>query len=218
MDEPTIVGIIHVSSLIREGIRELLSRQSSVQVVGTFDNAGAVLSRPIQGDHILLYDLETSHQDGPALMTDLRQRVPLAKLLVFGVADNDEAIIECVRAGASGCILQDASLDDLVAAIRSLALGTPPMSPRVITTLFRYVARLQAGDDTLPPVPLSRREEQILHLIIEGLDNKEIAQRLYLQPQTVKNYVHQVLQKLNVRSRLEAIRSARSGRNWPGRR
>ncbi|MGH2375032.1 MAG: response regulator, partial [bacterium] len=139
MDEPTIVGIIHISSLIREGIRDLLSWQSGILVVGTFDNARVVLSQPIQGDHILLYDFETSHQDGPALMTDLRQRIPLAKILVFGVADNDQAIIECVRAGASGCILQDASLDDLVAAIRSLALGTPPISPRVVTTLFRYV-------------------------------------------------------------------------------
>lgn len=212
MSEPIVVGIIHVSSLIREGIKDLLSRQPGLQVAGTFDNARQLLTQPIQGDQILLYDLGTSHQDGPALMTELRQRVPLAKILVFGVADDDQAIIECIRAGASGCILQDASLDDLVAAIRSLAQGTAPMSPRVITTLFSYVARLQAGDDRPPVTPLTPREEQILQLIAEGLTNKEIGQQLFLQPQTVKNYVHLVLQKLNLRHRLEVIRAMRSGK------
>ncbi len=210
MSEPIVVGIIHVSSLIREGMKDLLNRQPSVRVAGTFGNAREVLAQPIQGDHILLYDLGTSHQDGMALMTELRQQVPRAKILVFGVADDDQAIIECVRAGASGCILQDASLDDLLAAIRSLSQGTAPLSPRVITTLFSYVAGLQAGEDRPPATPLTPREEQILQLMAEGLTNKEIGQRLYLQPQTVKNYVHLVLQKLNLRHRLEVIRYLRS--------
>ena len=210
MSEPIVVGIIHVSSLIREGLKDLLNRQPSVRVAGTFDNAREVLTQPIQGDHILLYDLGTSHHDGPALMTELRQQAPRAKILIFGVADDDQAIIECVRAGASGCILENASLDDLVAAIRSLSQGTAPLSPRVITTLFSYVAHLQAGDDRPPATPLTPREEQILQLMAEGLTNKEIGQRLYLQPQTVKNYVHLVLQKLNLRHRLEVIRYLRS--------
>ncbi|MGQ0551559.1 MAG: LuxR C-terminal-related transcriptional regulator [Armatimonadota bacterium] len=210
MSEPIVVGIIHFSDLIREGIKDQLNRQPGVEVPVTVGSAREALNQPIQGNHILLYDVGTSHQDGPALMAELRQRVPRAKILVFGVADDDQAIIECVRAGASGCILQNASLDDVVQAIRSLSQGTVPVSPRVVTTLFSYVARLKAGDDRAPPVPLTRREEQILQLIVEGLDNKEIAQRLYLQPQTVKNYVHQVLQKLNLRSRLEAMRSMRT--------
>ncbi|HET8679868.1 MAG TPA: response regulator transcription factor [bacterium] len=210
MSAPIGIGIIHLSSLIREGVKDQLNRSPGVQVLATFDSAREALDRPIQGDHILLYDVGTSHQDGPALMAELRQRLPRAKILVFGVADDDQAIIECVRAGASGCILQNASLDDLVQAIRSISQGTAPVSPRVVTTLFSYVARLQAGDDSPPAAPLTRREEEILQLIAEGLDNKEIAQRLYLQPQTVKNYVHQVLQKLNLRSRLEVIRSMRS--------
>ncbi len=212
-DEPITVGIIHVSSLIRDGITDLLGRQPGVRVLGAYDNAGEVLKKPIEEDHILLYDLVTNHQDGMALMTELRQKVPQGKILIFGVADDDRAIIECVQAGASGCILQNASLEDLLAAVRSLAHGTPPMSPRVITTLFSYVARLQAGEDRPPASPLTAREEQILQFMAEGLSNKEIAQKLYLQPQTVKNYVHLVLQKLNLRSRLDVIRSLRSGKH-----
>ncbi len=69
------------------------------------------------------------------------------------------------------------------------------------------------GRDRLPPTPLTKREEQILQLLAEGLSNKEIAQKLYLQPQTVKNYVHLILQKLGLRSRLEVIKFLRSGKH-----
>ncbi len=210
MDTPVVVGIIHVSGLIREGIKEILGREPDVRVFGTFESAREALGRAMHGQHVLLYDLSTSHRDGPALMAELRQKVPQAKVLVFGVADDDEAILECVRAGASGCLLQNASREDLLSAIQSVARGTPPISPRVVTTLFSYLASLQAGEDRPPAAPLTPREEQILQLIAEGLSNKDIAQKLYLQPQTVKNYVHLVLQKLNLRSRLDLIRSLRS--------
>ena len=211
--ESISVGIIHSSELVREGIGDLVNKQAGVRVSGAFGNAREALDRPLQGDHVLLYDLGTSHQDGPALIQELRERIPQARVLMFGVADDVHAILECVRVGASGCILDDVSLDDLLAAIRSVSRGTPSSSPKVVTTLFSYVASLQAGDDRPPAAPLTTREEQVLQLVAEGLDNKAIAQRLYLQPQTVKNYVHLVLQKLNLRSRLDVIRSMRSGKH-----
>ncbi len=210
MDESIAVGIIHSSEIVREGIGDLLNKQPGVRVTGTFGTAREVLDHPVQGDHVLLYDLGTSHQDGPALTQEMRERVQQAKVLMFGVADDVQAILECVRVGASGCILDDVSLDDLLVAIRSVSHGTPSSSPKVVTTLFSYVARLQAGDDQPPAAPLTAREEQVLQLMAEGLDNKAIGQKLYLQPQTVKNYVHQVLQKLNLHNRLEVIRSLRS--------
>lgn len=207
------VGIVHASLLIREGIRDLLSRQAEVRVAGAFGDARDVLEHPIPDEHVLVYDLGTALQDGAAALLELHKSLPGAKILMFNVPDDDQAIIECVRVGASGCILQDATLDDLLAAIRSLARGTPHSSPRVITSLFSYVASLQAGEDRPPPPPLTRREEQILQLVAQGLSNKEIAQQLYLRPQTVKNYVHLILQKLNIRSRLELIRKLRVGKH-----
>ena len=213
MNEPIAVGIVHASLLIREGTRDLLSRQSEVRVIGTFGGAHEVLAQPFAQDHVLLFDLGTARQHGPEVLMELHNRLPHAKILMFNVTDDDQAIIECVRVGASGCILQDATLEDLLTAIRSLGRGTPHTSPRVITSLFSYVASLQRGDDRLPPQPLTRREEQILQLVAQGLSNKEIAQKLFLRPQTVKNYVHLVLQKLDVRSRLELIRQLRSGKH-----
>jgi DNA-binding NarL/FixJ family response regulator len=206
------VAIVHASRLIREESRDLLTRQPGIRVVGTFRSARDVLQQPPAGAHVLLFDLSTARQDGPALMMELHQRVPHARILMFNVVDDDQAIIECVHVGASGCILQDASLEDLLTAIRSVALGTPYSSPRVITSLFAYVASLQAGQDRPRPFPLTKREEQILELIAGGLSNKEIAQRLSLQPQTVKNYVHLVLQKLDLRNRFDVIKLLRSGK------
>ncbi len=213
MDVTIAVGIVHAGRLIREGLKDLLSQQPGLRVIGTFSDAGEVLAHAIAEDHVLVYDLGTARQDGPARLLELHTRLPRAKMLMFNVADDDQAIIECVRVGASGCILQDASQEELLAAIQSLAQGTPHPSPRVITSLFSHVASLQAGEDRLPPTPLTKREEQILQLVAEGLSNKEIAQKLFLQSQTVKNYVHLILQKLDLRSRLDVIKFLRSGKH-----
>ncbi len=213
MEAPTAIGIVHASRLIRDELKDVLTRQPGLRVVSSFGNAKQVLEHPREEELVLVYDVATARQDGPAALMDLHQRLPRAKMLMFNVVDDDQAIIECVRVGASGCILQDASLEELVAAIRSVARGTPHSSPRVITSLFSYVASLQTGEDRLPPIPLTKREEQILQLMAEGLSNKEIAQKLYLQPQTVKNYVHLILQKLDLRSRLDVIKFLRSGKH-----
>ncbi len=210
-----LVAIIHGSAVVGAGIANLLNLQPDIHVVTTFDGAREALARPLAGEHILLYDLQTARRDGQALVVALRRQVSNGKILVFGVADDVQSIIECVRAGASSCILEDVPLDGLIDGIRALAQGVSLASPRVVTTLFNYVARMRAEDDQLLFSRLTLREEEVLELMAEGLTNKEIARRLHLQPQTVKNYSHLVLQKLNFRSRFELVRAARNGARLP---
>jgi len=210
-----LLGVVHASRVIRDSTVAMLAVQPAMRVARAYATAVDVMTEPISGPHILLYDLATARQDGPSRLMGLHARLPQARLLMFNVMDDDQAIIECVRVGASGCVLQDATVEDLVAAIRSVARGTPHSSPRVITSLFSYVAGLQAGEDRGPPSNLTPREEQILQFLAEGLSNKEIAQQLRLRPQTVKNYVHLILQKLDLRSRLDVIKLFRSGRRSP---
>lgn len=213
MEEPVTVAIVHGSVLVREGIGELLQREPGFHVVGTFGSAQEVLQWPYGTDHVLLYDLGTARRDGAPQVKELHDRLPQLKILMFNVVDDTDTIVGCVATGASGCILQDASLQELLGAVRSVWRGTPALSPRCITSLFAYVARLRAGEGHLLSMHLTKREEQILELIAEGLSNKEIARRLYLQPQTVKNYVHQILQKLDLHSRLDVIKLLRTGRH-----
>lgn len=209
-EDQTRVAVVHASRLLREGMRDLLSRQQGLRITEAFAGGAEIRARPPREGCILLYDLGTARADGPALVMELARGEPRLPILFFNVGDDDSAIVECVRAGGAGCVLQDASVEELVTAIRAIASGAPAHSPRVITTLFSYVAQLRAGED--PPVPaLTPREQQILTLVAEGLSNKEIAGRLVLQPQTVKNYVHLILQKLDLHSRLELIRRLRRG-------
>jgi two-component system nitrate/nitrite response regulator NarL len=191
---------------------ELLGRQPDLCVLRLYGGARDLLEHLPEGELVLLYDLATAHQDGAARVMKVRDGLPGAKILMFNVTDDDQAIIECVRIGASGCVLQDASLEELVDAVRGLARGKPAASPRILTSLFSYVASL-CDEDHRPLVPkLTEREEQILRPRAEGLSNQDIAWKLFLRPQTVKNYVHLLFQKLDVHSRLEVIRSLRAGR------
>lgn len=213
MGDLTSVAVVHGSPPLRDGLGELLARQPDLKLLRLFASAREVLEHLPEGEHVLLYDLATAHKDGAADVMRVHQSLPSAKILIFNVTDDDQAIIECVRIGAAGCVLQDASLEELVDAVRCLAQGKPTASPRVLTSLFSYVASLrEEGHPPLAP-NLTVREEQILQLMAEGLNNQEIARELFLQPQTVKNYVHLILQKLDVRSRLDVIRSLRSGRH-----
>lgn len=212
MGDQTYVAVVHGSPPLRDGLGELLARQSDLRVLRLYASAGDVLEHLPDSEHVLLYDLATAHKDGSAKVRQLHDCLPSVKMLMFNVTDDDQAIIECVRIGASGCVLQDASLEELVDAVRCLARGKPTASPRVLTSLFSYVASLRDEDHPALAPTLTAREEQILQLMAEGLSNQEIARKLFLQPQTVKNYVHLLFQKLDVHSRLDVIRSLRAGR------
>lgn len=197
---PTIaVAVVHRSPLIREGLAEVLARQPDLCVVGTPPTLAALRSTAVEAD-VVLCELAAARAEGGPDAT---------RLLVFNVADEDRAIIDCVQVGASGCVLQDAGLDEMVASIRAVAAGVPPCSARVVTSLFRYVASRRDDDHPVLAPSLTGREEEVLRLVAEGLSNRQIAARLGLRPQTVKNHVHRVFEKLDVHSRLELIGSLR---------
>jgi DNA-binding NarL/FixJ family response regulator len=208
--DPVVVGVLHRSPVLGRGLAELLASEPGVRVAGTYSSVDEAMKQSLPAESILLCDLQSAKAEGASKVMELHERLPESKILMFEVTDDDQAIIECIRAGASGCVLQGATLDEVLAAIRSLADGTPPASPRVVTSLFSYVASLQHDEQPALAPTLTPREEEILELLAEGFSNREIAGRLFLQPQTVKNYVHMVLQKMNMRSRLDVIRRLRS--------
>lgn len=210
---PIAVAVVNSNPVMRQSFGNLLSQQTELLLVGLFAGTVELLERAPAGELILIYDLETAHREGAAVVMTLQARLPQSKILMMNVSDSDEAIIEATRAGAAGCVLEDVSFEDLMIAIRSLAEGSLPASPRVITSLYNYIASHQREEERMPAAELTPREQQILELIAQGLSNKEIASELLLRPQTVKNYVRMVFEKLGVHSRLDVMRLLKADRS-----
>jgi DNA-binding NarL/FixJ family response regulator len=142
--------------------------------------------------------------------------IPEVRVVAFGVSESESEIIACAEAGVAGLVSREASFADLVATIERVASGETLCSPRVATILLRRLATLAAQRNGKPAAHLTTREHEILGLIDEGLSNKQIARRLHIEVPTVKNHVHNILEKLNVHRRYEAAARMRAGANGSG--
>jgi DNA-binding NarL/FixJ family response regulator len=165
---------------------------------------GAGLVRP---DVVLL---DASTERGLGTIQLLAKVYPAVGLVALAAPEDDEAIVRCAAAGVAGFVARDGSLADIVATTRAVARGDAVCSPRVTAALLRRVgATGQLRDGRADLTRLTARERQILRLIDDGLSNKEIAGRLYIEVSTVKNHVHNILAKLGARRRSEAAAQVR---------
>jgi two-component system nitrate/nitrite response regulator NarL len=155
------------------------------------------------------------------LVRGLRRLAPRVKIVVIGLARSQHAILQCVEAGVAGYVLKDSSLDELLKSIRAADRNEPIVAPPLAATLVSYVAELvgfDGGGDSDPcgPESLTRREREVLGLVQQGLTNQEIAAKLVIELGTVKNHVHNILRKLNVNSRRDAVHVSRLAGLWGG--
>ncbi|HYH78826.1 MAG TPA: response regulator transcription factor [Longimicrobium sp.] len=191
--------------LYRDGIALGLERTPGVGVVGVACDAGEVLAAVRSGaaDVVLL---DVSMGGALPLVQGICRAYRELRVVAFAVDDDHEdAVMACVEAGVAGWVGRDGSLDDLVRAVLSAARGELVCSARVAALLSRRVAALtHNGRGASPPVQLTPRESEIAMLITRGLSNKHIARTLSVQLATVKNHVHNILEKLNVNTRGEA--------------
>jgi DNA-binding NarL/FixJ family response regulator len=207
------VFVVAVVRLYREGIADALAQLPDVELVGTAaDAAEAVdLLARLRPDVILV---DTSPPSSTDTLRRLGRAAPRARLLALAVDEADVAVLAAAEAGIAGFLTRKQSLADLEEAVRAVARGETLCSPRHTAALIQRVGTLalqldgQAADQT----PLTHREQEILALVSRGLSNKEIAGELVIELGTVKNHVHNVLRKLQVRRRAEAIALARGMR------
>lgn len=205
--------ILSETRLYREALAEALQRQPGLRVAGTAGDAGEGLERAIAaGADLLLVD--ATLPGALDLIRALGHEAPAAHAVLLGLPEDEDAVVACAEAGAAGYLARDASLEELVEAIRSVERGELICSPRTAGMLLRRLAwraaaaDVAAGPATAPSL-LTRREAEILHLIDDGLSNKEIAVHLGIEVATVKNHVHNLLRKLHVRRRSEAAARTR---------
>jgi DNA-binding NarL/FixJ family response regulator len=197
-----VVGI----RLYREGLVQLLSGREGLIVVGAESDGCRAAERLDQTTPDVAL-VEMGLPDLDAFTHALARRTPTVPLVAMGIANSDTDVLECAERGFAGFVTRDGSIDELVNTIRSAAKGELTCSPRTAASLMRRLGTLAAE---LRPaqavVRLTRREREIAALMREDLSNKEIASRLRIEVATVKNHVHNVLDKLQVRRRSDAAR------------
>jgi DNA-binding NarL/FixJ family response regulator len=196
------VAVTSAVRLFRDGLVQLLKEVSSIEVVASGPIRADALVQ-LAGLHLDVVLVQVFSREDSLLVRSLLQLVPQARLIAVGVPDVDEVIVVCAEAGVSGYVRAEASADDLVSAIYALANNQSPIPPQTAAALLRQVAARGADSHELAS-SLTSRELEIVYCIREGLSNKQIAGRLGIDPSTVKNHIHSVLQKLHVRRRAQA--------------
>jgi two-component system, NarL family, nitrate/nitrite response regulator NarL len=189
--------------LYRQGLARVLKRRQDIEVVGLaagWDEASKALGR-LQPDVVLL-DM-TSPESFDAVR---RTRVtsPASRIVALGVRDREDEVLACAQAGVSGYVTRDDSLETLIAAIESVARGELLTTPRMAAVLFERFGAMSAATGSADAERLTPREREIAELVRDGFSNKAIAQRLQIEIPTVKNHVHNILEKLKVHRRGEA--------------
>ncbi len=208
------VAIVDDNRLVREALTAMLDRLPDLRVVGTSvaDPAFIEDAKP----DVLLLDVGLGDEDSLRVAAALTKQSPSTKIIVMDLIPMSEDIVQFVNAGVSGFVLKDATFDEFVATIRSVAAGGKVLPPRMAESLFSQIASaaaaMQGREHVLEDVRMTKREREVIELIGEGLSNKEIAQRLNIAAHTVKSHVRNVMEKLALHTRLQiAAYSRRDG-------
>jgi DNA-binding NarL/FixJ family response regulator len=205
------VFIVDDHSFFRAGLRSLLT-EHDFPVLGeaaTGDGALPLIER--RRPEVVMMDLSMPGMSGAETTRELLRRLPEVVVLVVTVSAAEGDVLDALEAGASGYLLKDSSPEEIVRAVEAAVDGDTPLSPRV-AGLIVHRARSRAGDLDATSARLSDREVQVLRLLAEGLDNNEIALRLYLSPTTVKRHVSTIFLKAGVSNRVQAaIWAVRAG-------
>jgi DNA-binding NarL/FixJ family response regulator len=209
---PIRVLIADDQRVVREGLSMLVALIDDVEVVDTAcDGAEAVRLAETHHPDVIMMDLRMPGTDGIAATAHLRERLPTARVLVLTTYADEDAIMPALQAGARGYLTKDASAEQIEAAIRAVHAGQTHLDPAVqerlvATVLSRPVA--VPGPERKPPDGLTAREVEVLTLLASGLNNAEIAKRLYLSNATVKTHINRIFAKSGARDRAQAVRYA----------
>lgn len=212
--EPIRILIVDDQQLMRQGLSTLLELESDMEVVGQAGDGAEALTRvETLKPHVALMDIRMPRMNGVEATRQIRERFPSTQVIILTTFDDDEYVFEGLRAGAMGYLLKDVSADDLADAIRRVARGEALIQPSIARKVVSEFARLgQAAEKSAAPKgllePLSERELEILKLMRQGFSNREIAEKLFITEGTTKNHVSNVLSKLGVRDRTQAVLKA----------
>lgn len=203
------ISLVIVEDLaeVREGLKQFISLNPEFTILDTFQTAEeAVYQLPRLNPDIAIMDINLPGMSGIECIRQIKKKAPSTQFMMFTVYENDEKVFEALKAGASGYLLKNTGLFQLIEALKELYNGGSPMSANIarkLVTLFR-----EEHTDAEPTRGLSKRENEILQLLSKGLLYKEIADQLGISVSTVRQHIHKIYEKLHVQNRTEALNKA----------
>ncbi len=198
------VVVVDDQVVVCNGIKMLLDAHSGIEVIGTaYDGAEAVALVEKCPPDVVLMDLKMPVMNGIQATEAIRRAHPDLPVVVLTTYDEDEWVVDAIRAGAAGYLLKDSSTEDIIAAVEGVVAGETPVTKTVAAKLFKYVQYGVPSRSHLLDM-LNEREQAVLRLLASGLGNADIAQRLNLAEGTVRNHLTQIFAKLEVTDRAQA--------------
>lgn len=229
MEKPIQVLVVEDNRVARDRLAALLDAQPGCKVVAAVEGVDAGLARVQETKpHVVLVDATLGNRSSHRFVESVRATAPEVRVVVIDLPPVEEEVVAFVKAGAAGLVAKRATIDEIVATVRSVADNAKVIPPPFTSALFSYIAN-ESVSRSARSAKLSQREREVMDLIADGLPNKEIARRLDIVTDTVKSHVHNILEKLALRTRLEIAayvnevgksqpRSPRASRRHPRRR
>ncbi len=198
--------IIDDHEMVREGLKAILTAEPDFEIVGDAANAEQAFeliehSRP----DVILLDIRLPGVSGIEVCRTVTERYPETAVIILTTFTDETLIAQCIQAGARGFIVKDIERFDLKRAIRAVARGEAAIDPKAAVAVLAQLRRVPQVSNGPAPEPLSPQQIVILRLIAQGLSSREIATQLYLSENTVKGYVQEILHRLGVKNRTEAV-------------
>ena len=208
--------LVDDQEIVRQGLATILHYAPDIEVVGQASNGEEAIQRTQEMQPaVILMDIKMPRLGGIPATRRILESWPLTRIIILTTYDADDLVYEGIRAGASGYLLKDSSSETLLQAIRGVVQGQSQLDPNVARKVLEAFQRLATAAprqepsakraERQPIEPITAREEEILRLLMEGLANKEIGERLHLSEGTVKNYVSVIIDKLQASDRTQAV-------------
>jgi DNA-binding NarL/FixJ family response regulator len=209
LGEPVRVLIVDDHALFRRGLQMVLEGEPDIDVVGeASDGQEAIERAESTTPDVVLMDVRMPKRSGIEATRTIKDTLPSTKILMLTISDEEVDLYEAIKAGASGYLLKEISIEEVADAVRAVHAGQSLISPSMASKLLNEFAAMVKRRDERTQVPgprLTSRELEVLKLVAKGLNNRDIGQELFISENTVKNHVRNILEKLHLHSRMEAV-------------
>jgi len=202
--DPISVLVADDEELFRRGLRTVLDTEPGFTLAEAADGIEAVAATVDLAPDVVLMDVRMPNMGGIEAAARIRDEAPSTRVIMLTASDDDDDLYAAVRAGANGYLLKDSSFDTVVEGVRAVARGESLINPSMATKLMAEFAAMAEGRPADTTARLSDRELDVLRLVAQGRTNREAAAALNLSENTVKNHMANILDKLHLRSRVEA--------------